>query len=154
MNTVKGWQENPVKFARSHGVSLSPEAEEADSEKGIHILIVEGFLIYNYQWVISLFLLQCPRNLQIFDLSANLSLCSPSPGLLLTSTMNVSTFPFLMRSARRGEGNQLFKSLTQTHSGKIHRLKCDWIHSVSAAQGHTQSLTPLTCLTATSGPCT
>lgn len=50
VNTVKGWQENPVKFARSHGVSLSPEAEEADSEeKGIHILIVEGFLIYNYK---------------------------------------------------------------------------------------------------------
>lgn len=51
INTVKGWQENPVKFARSHGVSLSPEAEEAGSEKkGIHILIVEGFLIYNYKW--------------------------------------------------------------------------------------------------------
>lgn len=48
VNTVKGWQENPVKFARSHGVSLSPEAEAADS---IHILIVEGFLIYNYKWV-------------------------------------------------------------------------------------------------------
>lgn len=54
VNTVKGWQENPVKFARSHGVSLSPEAEEADSEDtGIHILIVEGFLIYNYKWAIS-----------------------------------------------------------------------------------------------------
>lgn len=51
VNTVKGWQENPVKFARSHGVSLSCEAEESDSEqKGIHILIVEGFLIYNYKW--------------------------------------------------------------------------------------------------------
>lgn len=50
VNTVKGWQENPVKFARSHGVSLSPEADDADSgEKGIHILIVEGFLIYNYK---------------------------------------------------------------------------------------------------------
>lgn len=48
VNTVKGWQENPVKFARSHGISLSPEADVADSEeKGIHILIVEGFLIYN-----------------------------------------------------------------------------------------------------------
>ncbi|XP_030016626.1 nicotinamide riboside kinase 2-like isoform X1 [Sphaeramia orbicularis] len=45
-NTVKGWQENPVKFARSHGVSLSPEAEKPDS---VHILIVEGFLIYNYK---------------------------------------------------------------------------------------------------------
>lgn len=53
VNTVKGWQENPIKFARSHGVSLSPEAEEADSvDKGIHILIVEGFLVYNYKWVI------------------------------------------------------------------------------------------------------
>lgn len=51
VNTVKGWQENPVKFARSHGVSLSPEVEEGGSgEKGIHILIVEGFLIYNYKW--------------------------------------------------------------------------------------------------------
>lgn len=50
VNTVRGWQENPVKFARSHGVSLSPEADEADlEEKGIHILIVEGFLIYNYK---------------------------------------------------------------------------------------------------------
>lgn len=51
VNTVKGWQENPVKFARSHGVSLSPEAEECDSEEGIHILVVEGFLIYNYKSV-------------------------------------------------------------------------------------------------------
>ncbi|XP_047444812.1 nicotinamide riboside kinase 2-like [Mugil cephalus] len=49
VNTVKGWQENPVKFARSHGVSLSPEAEHSDSEDGVHILIVEGFLIYNYK---------------------------------------------------------------------------------------------------------
>lgn len=52
VNTVKGWQENPVKFARSHGVSLSPKAEGSDSE-GIHILIIEGFLIYNYKWVTS-----------------------------------------------------------------------------------------------------
>lgn len=51
MSTIKGWQENPIKFARSHGVSLSPEAEELHSEKSIHILIVEGFLIYNYKWV-------------------------------------------------------------------------------------------------------
>ncbi|XP_037538291.1 nicotinamide riboside kinase 2 isoform X1 [Nematolebias whitei] len=49
VNTVKGWQENPVKFALSHGVSLSPESEGSDSEEGIHILIVEGFLIYNYK---------------------------------------------------------------------------------------------------------
>lgn len=52
VSTVKGWQENPVKFARSHGVTLSPEAEESDfGEKGIHFLIVEGFLIYNYKCV-------------------------------------------------------------------------------------------------------
>ena len=52
VNTIKGWQENPVKFARSHGVNLSVEAEMSDPETtGIHILIVEGFLLYNYQWV-------------------------------------------------------------------------------------------------------
>ncbi|XP_034469652.1 nicotinamide riboside kinase 2-like isoform X2 [Hippoglossus hippoglossus] len=56
VNTVKGWQENPVKFARSHGVSLSPEADESDSEeKRIHILIIEGFLIYNYKPLIDAF---------------------------------------------------------------------------------------------------
>lgn len=52
VSTVKGWQENPIKFARSHGVTVSPEAEESDPEKtGLHILIIEGFLLYNYKWV-------------------------------------------------------------------------------------------------------
>ncbi|XP_034743713.1 nicotinamide riboside kinase 2-like isoform X1 [Etheostoma cragini] len=55
VNTVKGWQENPVKFARSHGVSLSPEAGECNSEEGIHILVVEGFLIYNYKPLIDIY---------------------------------------------------------------------------------------------------
>ncbi|KAM9322004.1 nicotinamide riboside kinase 2 isoform 1-T2 [Pholidichthys leucotaenia] len=55
VNTVKGWRENPVKFARSHGVSLTPEVEESGSEKGIHILIVEGFLIYNYKPLIDIY---------------------------------------------------------------------------------------------------
>ncbi|KAG7229076.1 hypothetical protein INR49_013195, partial [Caranx melampygus] len=56
VSTVKGWQENPVKFARSHGVTLSPDAEESDSgEKGIHFLIVEGFLIYNYKPLIDVY---------------------------------------------------------------------------------------------------
>ncbi|XP_071368260.1 nicotinamide riboside kinase 2 isoform X2 [Centroberyx affinis] len=56
VNTVKGWQENPVKFARSHGVSLSPEAEESDPEKtGLHILIVEGFLLYNYKPLVDVY---------------------------------------------------------------------------------------------------
>ncbi|KAK7889514.1 hypothetical protein WMY93_025074 [Mugilogobius chulae] len=47
-NTVKGWIENPVKFARSHGVSLAPASEVVDPDERIHILIVEGFLLYNY----------------------------------------------------------------------------------------------------------
>ncbi|XP_034038754.1 nicotinamide riboside kinase 2 isoform X2 [Thalassophryne amazonica] len=51
-STVRGWQENPVKFARSHGVSLSSDAEEA---VGIHVLIVEGFLIYNYQPLVDIY---------------------------------------------------------------------------------------------------
>nr|XP_061834793.1 nicotinamide riboside kinase 2-like [Nerophis lumbriciformis] len=49
VSTVRGWQENPVKFARSHGVCLSPEAKDSLKEERIHILIVEGFLIYNYK---------------------------------------------------------------------------------------------------------
>ncbi|KAI9544458.1 Nicotinamide riboside kinase 2 [Dissostichus eleginoides] len=52
VSTVKGWQENPVKFALSHGVSMSPEST---SEEGIHILIVEGFLIYNYKPLIDIY---------------------------------------------------------------------------------------------------
>ncbi|XP_077581274.1 nicotinamide riboside kinase 2-like isoform X1 [Stigmatopora nigra] len=56
VSTVKGWQENPVKFARSHGVALSPDAENYDSDpRGIHILIVEGFLIYNYKPLIDVY---------------------------------------------------------------------------------------------------
>uniref|UniRef100_A0A8C7YD86 Muscle-specific beta 1 integrin binding protein n=1 Tax=Oryzias sinensis TaxID=183150 RepID=A0A8C7YD86_9TELE len=47
-NTIKGWMENPVKFARSHGVVLSPVPAVASSEEQVHILIVEGFLLYNY----------------------------------------------------------------------------------------------------------
>ncbi|XP_059418973.1 nicotinamide riboside kinase 2-like isoform X2 [Carassius carassius] len=49
VNTVKGWMENPVKFARSHGVSVSPESDGSDPEREIHILIIEGFLLYNYK---------------------------------------------------------------------------------------------------------
>lgn len=51
VNTVKGWIENPVKFARSHGVTLSPLPDGSDPERELHILIVEGFLLYNYKWV-------------------------------------------------------------------------------------------------------
>lgn len=51
-NTVKGWMENPVKFARSHGVTLSPAPDVADPDDQTHILIVEGFLLYNYGLVL------------------------------------------------------------------------------------------------------
>jgi len=53
VSTIRGWRENPVKFARSHGVSLSPEAEECDT--GLHILIVEGFLLYNYKPLLDIY---------------------------------------------------------------------------------------------------
>lgn len=48
-NTVKAWIENPVKFARSHGVPLSSTTDAANPEEQTHILIVEGFLLYNYK---------------------------------------------------------------------------------------------------------
>ncbi|XP_069378135.1 muscle-specific beta 1 integrin binding protein isoform X2 [Paralichthys olivaceus] len=47
-STVKGWMENPVKFAHSHGVTLSSPSVVADPDEQIHILIIEGFLLYNY----------------------------------------------------------------------------------------------------------
>lgn len=49
VNTVKGWMENPVKFARSHGVTVSAASDGSDPEREIHILIIEGFLLYNYK---------------------------------------------------------------------------------------------------------
>ncbi|KAJ8011502.1 hypothetical protein DPEC_G00058890 [Dallia pectoralis] len=55
VNTIKGWQENPVKFARSHGVSLTPKADELDPDNRIHILIVEGFLLYNYMPILDVY---------------------------------------------------------------------------------------------------
>ncbi|XP_077573311.1 muscle-specific beta 1 integrin binding protein isoform X2 [Stigmatopora nigra] len=55
-NTVKGWMENPVKFARSHGVPLTSSSDVANSDEQTYILIVEGFLLYNY-----------PQMLEVFD---------------------------------------------------------------------------------------
>uniref|UniRef100_A0A8C6U2R6 Muscle-specific beta 1 integrin binding protein n=1 Tax=Neogobius melanostomus TaxID=47308 RepID=A0A8C6U2R6_9GOBI len=54
-NTVKGWMENPVKFARSHGIPLAPLSEVTDPENQTHILIVEGFLLYNFAPLLDVF---------------------------------------------------------------------------------------------------
>uniref|UniRef100_A0A2D4NPR8 Phosphoribulokinase/uridine kinase domain-containing protein n=1 Tax=Micrurus spixii TaxID=129469 RepID=A0A2D4NPR8_9SAUR len=54
VNTVKAWRENPVKFARSHGVSVSHRSKMPDADD-IHVLVVEGFLLYNYRPLVDLF---------------------------------------------------------------------------------------------------
>ncbi|XP_053311893.1 nicotinamide riboside kinase 2 [Spea bombifrons] len=46
VNTVNAWAENPVKFARSHGVKVSNDQQGEDV---IHTLILEGFLLFNHK---------------------------------------------------------------------------------------------------------
>ncbi|CAH2292262.1 nicotinamide riboside kinase 2 [Pelobates cultripes] len=48
VNTVTAWVENPVKFARSHGIAGSHPYEQQEDDE-IQILILEGFLLYNHK---------------------------------------------------------------------------------------------------------
>ncbi|KAM4049556.1 nicotinamide riboside kinase 2 [Anomaloglossus baeobatrachus] len=50
VNTVTAWVENPVKFARSHGIALSHISDSDD----VQILILEGFLLYNHKMLADL----------------------------------------------------------------------------------------------------
>ncbi|XP_066192172.1 LOW QUALITY PROTEIN: nicotinamide riboside kinase 2 [Sylvia atricapilla] len=54
VSTVRAWIENPVKFARSHGVNVTPASREPTSQDP-HVLVIEGFLLYNYKPLVELF---------------------------------------------------------------------------------------------------
>ncbi|XP_051853584.1 nicotinamide riboside kinase 2-like isoform X2 [Antechinus flavipes] len=47
LNTVLAWLNNPMKFARTHGINIQQNSQESNSDD-THILILEGFLLYSY----------------------------------------------------------------------------------------------------------
>ncbi|XP_020827086.1 nicotinamide riboside kinase 2 isoform X1 [Phascolarctos cinereus] len=54
LSTVLAWLNNPMKFARTHGVDIQPNSQESGSDD-THILILEGFLLYSYKPLLDLY---------------------------------------------------------------------------------------------------
>ncbi|XP_051849031.1 nicotinamide riboside kinase 2-like [Antechinus flavipes] len=54
VNTVLEWLNNPMKFARTHGINIQQNSQESNSDD-THILILEGFLIYSYKPLLDLY---------------------------------------------------------------------------------------------------
>ncbi|KAM9093816.1 nicotinamide riboside kinase 2 [Sarcophilus harrisii] len=54
LNTVLAWLNNPMKFARTHGINIQQNSQGSNSND-THILILEGFLLYSYKPLLDLY---------------------------------------------------------------------------------------------------